>query len=99
FLDDLWFADVETGSLTWADGITAGLRHLWADSPTVDSPLPRVRAALDLEGHGGYEVDPISMGRHDFPPGPLHVYTVATNARSSSIQLEYFKRWHTHARE
>lgn len=96
-LDDLWFADVDTGALTWVNGLV-GLHHLWTESPTLDEPLPRVRAAMDADGRGGYEVDPVSKGHHSFPPGPLYIYTVATDAESSKIQLKYFERGVTHLR-
>lgn len=96
-LDDLWFVDVETGSLTWVNGL-AGLLHLWIESPTIDEPLPRVRAAINADGRGGFETEPMSMGRHDFPPGPLHIHTVATSAKSSKVQAEYYERGLLHLR-
>src|SRR5690606_13589589 len=76
-IDDLWFVDVETGSLTWVRNAD---RHLWIESPTIASPLPRVRTAHTADGDYGYETEPLSMGRHDFPPGLLHVTTLATGA-------------------
>lgn len=99
-LDDLWFADIETGALTWVVSNTPNviLNHLWDESATIASPLPRVRTALDADGSAGFEVIPLSLGLHEFPPGDVHVTSVATVATESNIQLEYFERWHTHAR-
>ena len=103
-LDDLWMVDVETGSLTWINGTGVGVDsnlvfgHVWVEPPSLDAPLPRVRTAYDANGRFGYEMTPSSMGRHEFPPGDVHVYTVSTGSTESKIQLEYFERWLFHAR-
>lgn len=103
-LDDLWMVDIETGSLTWINGTGVGVNsnlifgHVWVEPPTVDAPLPRVRTAYDVDGRFGYEMLPSSLGKHDFPPGEVYVYSVATTAVESNLQLEYFERWLLNAR-
>lgn len=104
-LDDLWMVDIETGSLTWVNGnlngdpTSANLAwgHMWVEPPSLDAPLPRVRTAHDVYGRYGYEMFPSALGKHDFPPGDVHVYSVSTTATESKIQLEYYERWRLNA--
>lgn len=94
-LDDLWFVDIEAGALTWVNNVG---KHLRIAPPSTQSPRPRVWEADDATGSRASDLLPLSLGSHEFPPGDVHVYTVAAGATSSNMQLEYFPRWHTHAR-
>lgn len=96
-IDELWLFNLADGSLTWVE---CPHRHLWIDTPSIESPLPQLWCGDDRDrGDARAAHDVQSWGRHEFPPGPLSVFAASTGALNPRVSLAHYKRWHTHAVE
>lgn len=107
-LDEAWLFNLDTGALSWvetswhAGGGDANMSALHIEAPTLDRPRPTYWMTYpsqpELRRSATQRVR--AWGTHMFEPGVMSVFVVTddVNALNTSVSLEFYRRWHTHAR-
>lgn len=106
-VDECWVFNVDIGALTWVRAGTGtpatfgASNRLWLDTATLDRPRPSVWLGTQADRSdarhalGITEVE--SSGTHIFPPGPVNLFTVTTNALNAAASLDYYRSWANNA--
>lgn len=101
-LDEAWLVEIETGALTWPGGdlIPPGLpaaEHYWIDPPSVERPYRRLLQGSESDQSDAFGADAHSWGAHVLAPGENYGLLVTDADTTSTLGVEFFPRWFTHA--
>lgn len=98
-IDDAWVFRVGEGSaLTMVD---ANQPHVWIDSPTIESPSPRVSMGGSSNRTDSYHPHGrlSASGTHTFTPGRVAMFVATRGVDNAHASLSYYKRWPNNAAE
>lgn len=95
-LDEAWLFNITDGDLTLLQGADKVVRITPA---TLEDPRPRVWTGPSDSALYDAGASVSWWGQHVFNPGDWAAFTVTTTAEDAAVEVEYFKRWHTHAAE
>lgn len=101
-LDELLVFPMEEAALTWVKcGVgtpsAAVSSRLWLDGPSVQYPRGQLVVGNDADRLDGRIARPLARGSHLLYPGRMFSYMLATGANTATMEVSYYRAFHTHA--
>ena len=104
YLDEAWTFAMDKGRLTVVDCRSdapapgAASNHLWVEAPSVERPNGGLFTGTNPDKSDRFWPGAVLIDQnHRFYPEGTLAFSVTPNALDAQLDLEHYRRWHTHA--